>query len=1050
MQSRRIIFIPVLLLLFLPTPLLAQTTSTILGTVRDTSRAVIPGVLITATHVGTNISRTVITDELGNYVIPFLAVGEYEVTGELAGFQKAIRRIVLQVDQRARVDLSLEVGAFTQIAEVVAETALLKTDSSEIGAVIENKRIVELPLNGRNFIALNALDAGAATRTGARGSYFQLFGGNYSFSGSPGDSSTYSADGIAMKGQGDARVTMKITIDTIQEFKQQQGLFSAESGGGGGNVNVVTKGGSNEFHWSAWEFLRNSAFDARNFFDVDKPPFKLNQFGATVGGPLAKDRTFFFGSYEGTRSRKSVGQIFSVPSLEDRNGDFRGRRTIYDPATIRPDPGRPGQFIRDPFPNNVIPPDRIDPVARRILDLMFPLPNQPGRALNLQAPLRNEVDEDQFTVRVDHRFSNKNTVFVRYTLTDPRRYNTTFAQLPNYADYWNTRAQNVAITDTHVLSSRIVNELRVGFNRMYQYLVSTETRNMPEVLGITGTQGHVYPGPPTISISGYNRTAALGNTPNNRAEDTFQLIDNVSYTLRNHALGFGVDFKKLRENGGNASGSRGSFTFSQRFTTLPGVANTGEAMADFLLGYPTNASVGLGNGYTNIRQFLSAFYIKDDWQVSPRLTLNLGVRYEYFSPLTEVRDRIPSFDYVRGELVPVGQGGVSRNLYEKDWNNFAPRFGFAYQPFGNAKTVLRGGYGVFYSAPMPYMGWSAGSGTLLQSANVVSDPTFPNITIGNAFPQNLLQVSRSVTLMNRNLRTPYNQQWTLGLQREIVKEFVLDVSYVGNKGTKLISGSQKNINQAIPGPGAVAARRPYPTFSNISMFESDGLSIYHGLRSGLQRRFTGGFSLNVSHTWSKMIDVTGTAFLAESGNNAKRDVRNRRAERGRSIFDARQRFVVSYVLELPFEGPLLGGWQVSGVTTLQTGTPVDTGVNFDSANTGSTGDSRPDLIGNPNNGPKTPQQWFNVNAFARPPQFSFGNAGKNIITGPGINNFDFSLSKNFRVRESGQIQFRAEVFNLMNHANFDAPNATFGNAQFGAISSAADPREIQFGLKFVF
>jgi hypothetical protein len=1041
--------------LWFATNTLAQTTGTILGTVRDATSAVVPGVSVTATNTATTAARTVLSDEVGNYVIPLLPVGDYEVAAELTGFQKVIRKMTLEVDQRARVDIALSVGGVTEVASVTEEAPLVKADSSDIGTIVDNKRLTELPLNGRNFIALNELDAGAAARTGGRSAYFfTLFGGAYSINGSPGDSSTYSIDGIMEKGQGDARTTIKVTIDTIQEFKQQQSLYSAESGGGGGNVNLVTRSGSNAFHWSAWEFVRNSKFDARNFFDGNEvPPFRLNQYGGTMGGPIQRDKTFFFGSYEGTRRRKSVGQAFTVPTLAQRSGNFAGGPIIYDPATTRPDPARPGQFIRDPFPDNIIPANRIDSVASKALELQFPLPDRPGSTQNLYAPLTNIVHEDQFTVRIDHRFSDRNNVFTRFTLTDPRRIDTSYAQLPNFADYWNTRAQNVSISDTHVLSQRVVNEARFGFNRMFQYLVSTESRDIPALLGITGTQADIFPGPPTISITGLNRTASLSNTPNNRAEDTFQFADNLSYVIGKHSLGFGADIRKFRENGGTANSSRGSFTFTARFSTLPGVANTGDPMADFLLGYPTNASVAIGNGFTNVRQYHSSFYIKDDWKTTSKLTLNIGLRYEYVSPLTEVRDRIPSFDTLTGQLVKVGTNGLSRNLYKRDKNNFAPRFGFAYQPFGNTKTVLRGGYGVFYSAPLPYMGWSAGqSAPNLQRATAVSDPTVPNITFARAFPPELLSISPSITAIDRNLVTPYNQQWSLGLQRELLPDLVLDVSYFGNKGTKLISGSQKNINQAVPGPGPVAPRRPYPQYTSISLFFSDGLSIYHAMRNGLQKRFSHGVTFNISHVWSNMIETSGTNFLAESSSNTKRDVRNPRAERGHTVFDARHRFVASYVWDLPLgKGWLRDGWQVSGVTSLQGGTPVDVGMSTDNSNTGDGGSQdRPDLVGDVNHGPKTPQQWFNINAFARPPLYSFGSAGRNIITGPGMKTSDLSLSKNFKVQETGRMQLRWEVFNVFNHPNFDPPNTTFGTARFGQISSAEDARELQFGMKLVW
>jgi len=1040
------VFLSALLVTLVPAVSRAQTTSTMLGVVKDSSGGVLPGVSITAKHLATNGTRTVVTADDGNFVLPFMAVGDYEVTAELSGFDTATRRVALAVDQRVRLDLVLQVGTISETATVVGQVPLVEISSSDIGSVIENRRIVDLPLNGRNFIALNALDAGAATRTGASSSYFTMFGGAYSFSGSPGDASTYTADGIAMKGQGDSRVTMKLTIDAIQEFKQQQAVFTAESGGSA-NVNVVTKSGSNDFRGSAWEFNRNSKFDAPNYFDQgQKPPFRLNQFGATAGGKITKDRTFFFGSYEGTRISKSVGQAFTVPPVVLRAGDFRGRNIIYDPATTRPDPSRPGQFIRDPFPNNVIPADRIDPVAKRTLEALFPLPDRSGNVQNLFAPLKNDTTEDQINVRIDQQISSKNNMFGRYSMTDPRRYNTSFANLPNYADWWNTKAHNAVFNNTYVFTPRLVNEFRVGYNRMFQYLVSTEDRDLPTLLGITGTQSNIYPGPPTISISGYGSTASLSNTPNNRLEQTYVLSDKVSYSRGDHAIGFGIEMKKLLEDGGNRAGARGTFSFTTRFTTQPGVANTGDAFAEFLLGYPSTASTGLGDGYSNIRQSTVDAYIKDDWQPAHSLTLNLGLRYEYAAPLTETGNRLPNFDTTTGTLVPVPSNGL---MYDRDLNNFAPRLGFAWQPFGNAKTVFRGGVGLFYSEPMTYMGWSAGA-TLRQSITVTSNPTTPNITLANAFPLELRVESRNVTVINRDLRTPYNLQSTIGIQRELAQDLVFDIAYLGNRGRSLISGSQKNINQPPPGPGAVAARRPWPTFASISRFDSDGYSDYHALRTGLQRRFHGGFSLNVSHVWSHMLDTTGTSFLAEGTSNAKRDVHNRPEEYGNSIFDARHRLVVSYLVELPFHGSVAGGWQLSGVTTFQTGTPVDAGMSFDNANTGSTGDNRPDRVGDPNTGPRTPQQWFNTAAFVTPVPLTFGNTGKDVITGPGFKSTDLSLTKNVALGSGNKLQLRFEVFNLFNNTNFSPPNATFGNAQFGVISSAGEAREIQLGFKLAF
>jgi hypothetical protein len=914
--------------------------------------------------------------------------------------------------------------------------------------------MVDLPMNGRNFIALNALDAGAATQTGSRTSYFvTLFGGNYSFNGSPGDSSTYSIDGIIAKGMGDARVTLQLSIDAIQEFNQQTSLYSAEFSGGGGNVNVVTRSGTNDLHGSAWEFLRNSDLDARNFFDPkNTPPFRLNQFGGTIGGPIRRDKTFFFASYEGLRKTKTVGQVFTVPTDGMRAGDFSAVANIYNPATTVLT--SPGTYTRQPFANRMIPKSMFDPVAQAALGVLYPHANVPGLTRNLISSFTNSVTDDQTTAKIDHRFSDRNTFTGRYTYEYPRRFNTAYAQLPNFADFWNNTSQSAVLSDTHVLTTRIVNEAHLGFNRMYQFLVSTlHDVDIPDQIGITGTQAKTYPGPPSISITGNGTTGSLSNTPNNRGEDTFQAADNLSWVIGKHALGMGADVRELREDGGTASSSRGSFTFINRYTALPGVSGTGSAVADFDLGYPSTASISIGNGFTDIRQHLTGIYVKDDWRATPYLTLNLGLRYEYFTPLREIRNRIPSFNFSTGQPYSVGVNGVSGYLYEPDYKNFAPRVGLAYRPFGNEKTVIRTGYGIFYSPILPYLGWSTGqSAPNLYSATAVGDANIPNITLANAFPPALLSVSPTISTIFRGITTPYNQEWSFGVQREVMKNTALDVAYLGNKGTHLLGGA-RNIDQAAPGPGAVSSRRPYPAYTSISTFLTDGKSTYNALRVNLRRRLYQGFTFTASYVYSKMIDTTDTAFLAQSGNNAKRDLRNPNEERGLATFDARQRFVFNYVWALPLgKGRFREGWQISGIYTVQSGTPVDAGLSYDNSNTGNSGSlDRPDCIGNPNqNAPHTVLHWFNAAAFTSPVPLTFGNCGKNVITGPGVQNLDFLLSKLFAPIERVRIQFRAEVFNVANHPNFDPPNASFGNPLFGQIASAGDARETQFALKFFF
>jgi hypothetical protein len=1034
--------------------LFGQTAGTILGTVVDPQGGLVPGASITAKQAATGASRVVTSDNSGNYVLALLGVGDFDLTVEASGFAEAISHVVLQAQQSERVDFTLKVGAVSDQTTVVADAAMLKVDSSEISSVVDNQRMVELPMNGRNFIALGALDAGSATQAGARTNYVtSLFGGNYSFNGSPGDSSTYSIDGIMAKGFVDVRVTVELNVDAVQEMNQQTSLYSAQYSGGGGNVNVVTKSGTDHYHGSAWEFFRNSALDARNFFDPAKTsPFRQNQFGSTMGGPVKKNKLFFFAAVEVLRKSKSVGQLFSVPTPAQRSGNFAGIANIYDPLSSVPNPANPAIDTRTQFSGNVIPPSQVDKVAQAALAALFPLPNLPGLTRNLSSAFTNATNDKQVLGRGDYRFSDKNTAYVRMIGEWPVRYVQTFAQLPNFADNWNDTSIATVIGDTWVITNQLVNEYHMGFNRHYQTLESTlKNVDINDQLGITGTYGNIYPGPPGIGITGYGRTGGIGSSPNDRGEDLFQVADNLSYAFGKHALIAGFDVRNLREDGGTQSNSRGSFTFTNNYSALPGVAGSGSAVADYVLGYPANATVSIGNGYTDEQQFLSGLYIADDWKATKHLTLNLGLRYEYFTPLWEVHNRIPSFNFETGKEYAIGTGGVSNYLWNPQKMNFAPRFGLAFQPFGE-KTVIRAGYGLFYSPPLPALGWSTGSSAPnLNNATTVNTPNIPNLTLDNAFPPALLQISPAVVVIDRNLKTPYNQEWTLDVQRQVMKNTVLDVAYLGNKGTHIIGGP-RNYDQAVPGLGAVSPRRPYPAYTSISLWQSDGRSTYESLHVNLKRQLFGGLTYTASYVWSHMLDTIDSEAVG-AGASIKRDLRNPSEDYANSTFDARHRFVFNAVWALPLgKGRFRTNWQLSGIFTKDTGTPIDVGMATDNSNTGDAGSNdRPNCVGNPNaNAPHTVLGWFNKAAFAAPTPFTFGNCGRSVILGPGVDDTDVLLSKTFVPWEGIRVQFRAEIFNIFNHTAFDSPNATFGNPAFGQIASAGDARETQFAIKVAF
>ena len=1065
-------------------------TADLLGRVVDETGGVLPGVTIVVKNAATGLERSGLTGDSGGYHLALLPVGNYSILAELPGFRReTITGIVLQAGQRARVDITLLVGDIAQEVTVEGITPLVKADSMDIGIVIENVELNELPLNLRSFVQLNALDAGAASRTGANSSFYSRFGGNYSFQGSPSDSNNFLLDSISIRGENDVRVGLRISMDAIQEFKSETSLYSAESGrGAGGHISLVTKSGSNELHGSLFYFHRNDALDARNFFDPigeKKPEFRQHQFGATIGGPIVNDQTFFFFSYEGWRIGKSRTRRYSVPPVAFRNGDFSSvSQPIYDPATTRDDPNNPGQLIRDPFPGNIIPADRINPVSRNVLNELYPLPTEPGDSQNLIASPFDKRDENLHTARIDHELSPNDRIFGRYSGVFDDTVDHIFTQLPNFADDFEVPSQNAVLSYTRTINAGTVNEVKVGYNRMTQFLQDVDFGgNILANLGIMGTNPCCDYNP-SMRISGFSRTGAISNAPNNRSENVYQFVDNLSYTRGDHTLGVGVDVRRIHINGGIENSPTGAFTFQNFYTrnlildpatgTTISDASTGHAMADFFLGWTRSSGTSVGDGVRHHRTYHVGVYVKDDWNATPNLTVNLGLRYEYFQPNVEINNKLSNF--LPGDCSPfptncpnaalvsgdeAGQFDLPEALFRSDLNNFAPRIGLAYRPFGNNRTVIRAGYGVYYTpqTTIQTMLLSSRNPPALLPFSFTGDPFVPNLPIENAFPEALRASSLTPWAQNENYRIGYNQHYTINVQRELANNLMLEVAYIGNKGAKL--RLLRNINQPTPGPGAFNPRRNFSGFVNILMIDQFGKSIYHGVKINVDKRFSEGLGFLMSYNYSKVLDEGGLFSFGESGDQLRRDVFNPRGERGRSIFDSRQRFVFSYVWELPFgrgkpraanlggfANWLVVGWQMSGITTLQTGTPVDVFSATDFANTG--GGGRPDRVGNPNNGPQTPEEFFNTGAFVDPQVFTFGTAGRNLTDGPGIINFDISVIKTTYLGENRRLQFRAEFFNAFNRANFEGPGVAYGTGSFGQLSAAADAREIQFGLKFFF
>jgi Carboxypeptidase regulatory-like domain len=1061
----------------------AQTTATLSGTASDEAGAVLPGAVVTLKNVETGLTRTAKTNDQGLYTVSFLPVGTYSLTVEHQGFQgKTLSGIILQVDQKARVDITLSVAATAATVTVNAEAPLVNTASSDLGEVIENKRIVDLPLNGRQFSQLILLTAGATSGSiqGGVASGFQVGGAMVSVNGARANQNEFTLDGVSITDDLFNTLNMSPSVDAIEEFKVQSGLYSAETGQeGGAHVNIVLKSGTDKFHGSLFEFLRNDKLDAKNFFDrPDRPipAFRQNQFGFTFGGPIRKDKSFFFGNYEGLRIRQAITAVTSVPPASLRLGDFSGLAPIKDPLT--------GQ----PFTGNVIPPNRIDPVAKAILAFV-PLPSLPGLASNLvSAPILSN-DQDQFNVRVDHRFSGKDSFSARFsfsnaTLFDPFVRSQTVPTLfgaPGFGQGTSVNARNLMLSHTHIFSSALVNEFRFGYNR-------TVGSQQGEHTGLAfaaqnGIQG-VSTNPNDFGLPLFN-TGVFGSFGDpsffiGLADNHFQYIDNLSYTRGAHALKMGGEIRRIQDKGTIPLFVRGVFGFTSRYT--------GNGFADFLLGFPTQLQTSQGPALSYARAWGYHGYFQDDWKVSRKLTLNLGLRYEYNTRAVDKFNNAVNFDFTTGKLVIVSNGGKvapgpfssfvannpslfetseqagwPRSLINPERNDLAPRIGFAYAPLGSQRVAIRGGYGVFYDQ------FNALVGPFVLTRN----PPFTSVTsTNNTLPLPTLTTSTGLAsaslalspqVVDRNFKRGRIQQWGLNIQTQLTGSMLLELGYVGSHGQNLDRVATGN--QAVPGPGSLASRRQFPAFGDLNLQTSKGYSNYNGMNLRLERRFSRGLGFNVAYTFSKSLD-TGSINSTNPNETERSQDSNApvSAEYGLSAFNSRHRFVASVVYQLPFGsdqrflkqstgtlGKFVNGWLVTGIITHESGKPFTINSNADTAGVGNTF-QRPNMIRDPNlpSSQRSPAKWFDTGAFVAPPAGQFGNAGRSVVLGPAFDNVDFSVVKQTAITERQRLEFRAEIFNLLNHPNLGLPVRILGSPSFGQIVTANFSRQIQFGLKYVF
>ena len=1084
------------ILLFLALTAVAEAqsdTATITGLVYDASGGRIRDALVAALHSGTGAQVEARTNESGFYALAALRPGTYTLTVEARGFKSEVTsEIELLVQQRATIDFTLEVGPVAERVTVESAAPLLSAGDSSLGQAVGNRSILELPLNGRNYLQLGVLAAGVTPVSKNRWvdntSAFGANGLRYTMN-------NYLLDGVDNNSQmmallsGGAEI-LRPSIDAIQEFKIHTSNYSAEFGrSAGAIINVVTRSGTNGFHGSAYEFHRNAAFDAKNFFDPQDqsiPAFVQNQFGGTVGGPILKDRTFFFASWEGSRQRKGLTYRSTVPTLAQRAGDF-GTVPLFDPASQRPNPNGMG-VVRDLFPGNRIPRSEWDPVAAGVTGL-YPMPNGAGAANNFTFNPKQSDDGNQTDTRWDHKVSDRDNLYARFSFLrhsaqfpGPLPFPAIGTTLDRTSDQ-QFKSKGLAAVETHTFSPAVINEFRFGWAHAQAELRPFVKERLSEQLGIQGVSTHEA----ITGLASFQPTgmAAMGEAPflpNQQGSETFQFLDSISATAGRHTWKLGADIRFAGSGYQSSVRSRGIFNFSGVYTQNPqSRPGTGHSFGDFLLGLASNGAIA-NHLIGSLQHRAYQFYLQDDWRVNRKLTLNLGVRWELVTPYFEKDNHASNFvlepgDQAFATLVLAGSSGDSvtdRALYNFDKNNVAPRIGLAYQL--NERTVMRAAAGIFHTHNELWgvVDRPVANPPFRAEATFPSDQLRPNLVVRNGFPPDALsrvQSGASLVSFEQDFRSAYTGQWNLSVQRLMPGQMVLETAYVGSNSVKLPVG--RDINQPLPGPGPLGPRRQFPAYGSIHRFEDMGKSNFHSLQLKLEKRHSNGLALLVSYTLGKALELYQQRAAPVASGRAQNNL-DLSKERARTANDARHRLAVSYVYDLmPAGSPrlgkswlaksVLGGWQLSGIAVLQTGLPFTVTTGFDASNTGLLGvDARPNRVGRGDlpASERTVNRWFNASDFAVQPANTFGNSGRNILNGPGFVNFDVGVAKRIPMSERVHLQFRAEVFNLSNTPQFDQPGGgtfdTAGRPQISSPSATAisrtihDSRQIQLGLKLVF
>ena len=1051
MTSRRIQTALVLVLTLSLTPIADGQThrATIRGIVLDQTGAALPGVQITVTREETNETRQAASDGQGRFAFAELPAGSYSIEARLTGFSIYRNRALLVVGQQLWIEPQLAVTAATTITAGPdrSRSPLLEQDSPALTTVIDENQVSNLPLDGRNFLELALLSPGTAPAPQGSASSVR---GEFAFStnGAREDFNNYVLDGVYNVDPKLNTPAVRPPVDGIQGFEVATSAYDASFGrNGAGQVNVLSRSGSNSFSGSLYEFLRNGALDARNHFapeDTPDPEYSRHQFGGAVGGPVARNRTFFFVDYEHTRLREGTTRVTNVPTAAERIGDFS---QSHFPAPVDP-------VTRRPLPGGQIPSFLTNPIGRAITAL-YPLPNRDVPFANYVSSPTLSDDVHQFDGKLEHSIGSRARLAARYSFSDRGLLEpfagTGFSAVPGFGNDVERRGQNLAVALT-AASARYVNDTRFGYNRVSIAVFPENSAIDNASVGLqTLATNPRDAGLSFITVSGFSPLGHEYNNPQESTADTFQVSHATTAARGGHLLKVGGEWYGVRQSAYRDVQSRGFLTFvSQGYT--------GNALADLLLGLPVLTGGARLDNPQNLRSNSWSLFAHDDWRATRKLTISLGLRYDYVSPPVDRDDRANLYDLATGTLVQVGRNGMPRGGFEPDRNNLSPRVGAAWTLDELGRWVVRGGYGTYYN-----------HGALATSEGLFFNPPyfnlgvyFPNpalppLTLFNPFPANFpIPIPQSATAYQQDLQTPSMEHWNVNLQHQLGARRAIEIAYVGSRGHDLISA--RDANQPAPSPSPLNLR-PNPVFADITLIESRATSLYNALQIKYVQRFDYGLSHIASYTYAKSTDDASGFFTSAGDPNFPQNSLDPAAERSRSSFDVRHRFSLGLTFDVPLSGNAwLNDWQVQAVATFQSGRPFTVAVHPDIevSNTGRSNlgfgyNDRPNVSGSPTlpGGERSEERWFNTTAFSMPDFGTFGNAGRNSVQGPGFKNVNLAVVKLVPIGEA-RLQLRFETFNLFNAANFDLPDPFLGSPTFGQILSAGSPRRIQFGVRMTF